>query len=232
MKNNFYGKLDTAYIGSMKSKFKDWLIAIPLLVVAFAMMGFWIELPYKGWQGVIGFIFFMPISVTIFQFAMTPFFRLTGTYQYLSPMMLVFGANDKTYDLHNGTPYDYLTVMRGTPPGKPAERKILAYHLAGFLEIIRRIESKELPETVSIQGTSYFFSEQSVKRMGFTTEPATADVKTNLYLNYIDLLWMYSYSKGKLTFPNMSNIKKAVTTGQKLVERKAYIQQLKNRLER
>jgi hypothetical protein len=160
------------------------------------------------------------LLVPFFQFLAAPIFTLTKVYTYLSPMLLVYAANNKTYDLHNGTGFDYLLVKGATPAGLKWRQKLIAYYLEGLLVIIEKIENSELPDTLEIRGSSYFFSDQTAKRLGFTLKETQSHEKFNIYLNYLDLLWMFSISKGRLSFPNVGDIKTASTTGAELVKRK------------
>jgi hypothetical protein len=153
-------------------------------------------------------------------------------YTYLSPMLLVFGASEKRYDLHNGTSFDYYFVMRKIKPGIAARKKILEYFLEGLLEIIDRIEKGKLPDTLKISGSSYFFSERTAKRLGFSITDAGIFAKINLLFNIVDLTWMYSYAKGKFTFPNFSKIRKAEIDGQTLVSKEDELIRLLNYLRR
>ena len=49
-------------------------------------------------------------------------------------------------------------------------------------------------------------------------------------MNVIDLIWMYSLSQGKLKIPNIGNVRKASTTGKKLMENKNKIKLLIEKL--
>lgn len=175
-------------------------------------------------------LFFIVISIS--QFLITPFFRLIGIYKYLSPMLIVFGATDKKYDLHSGTSFDYFMVLRNTKKGITIRQKILAYFIEGLLKIVEQVEHKELPETVVITGGSYFFSDNTAERLGFKVSDSNVFDKFNIAANYFDLLWMYSLAHGKLTFPSLRGIKRASTTGKDLVANKAKLIQLNSFLNR
>lgn len=168
------------------------------------------------------FILYVPIS----QFLYTPLFKLTGGYTYYSPMLLGYMANNQQIDLHSGTSFDYLYVMRTYSPGIEFRNRLLMYHLEGLLQIISRIEHKHMQESVNIVGTSYFFNDRTLQKLGFQLEKASLFYRINLFLNFIDLWWMYSLSQGKWSIPKVWHAKKAHIQGAKLVEQKMALQGL------
>ena len=206
--------------------FLQWLLAIVLLFIACMSIFVVINAIQKSWWGLL----LLPLSVTVFQFSSTPFLSLVGIYKFLSPMLLVNMPSDKKYELHNGTPFNYLLTMRKVPAGYPAQNKLLRYYVDGLLKIVESIEAKDLHPEVAIEGTSYFFSEQTAQRLGFSIQKPPIFWLLNAALNYVDLTWMYSYSKGRLCFPKLSKMKKAVVKGADLVSNKAYLLQLKQLL--
>lgn len=205
----------------------QWLIAIILAIIALGVMGFWLRMISVHFAYYLLIFLFAPVL----QFTLTPLFRLLGVYYYLSPMLLVYAPSAKKYDLHNGTSFDYLFVMRKVPAGRTFQNVMLAFYLQGLLQIIEKLENEELPLTVEITGTSYFFSESTAERLGFSLQPPSWFYRFNLYINYLDLLWMYSIAKGKLASPNLKDIKAVTTTGAVLIEKKAYLESLYARLQ-
>jgi hypothetical protein len=174
----------------------------------------------------LAFIIYIPIS----QFLFTPIYKLTGGYTYYSPMLLGYMANDKQIDLHSGTSFDHLFVLRNIKSGTPLRNRIMLYHLEGLLNIIQSIEEKRIPGAVNIIGTSYFFNDRTLNNLGFQLEKATLFYRINLLINFIDLFWMYSLSKGKFAIPAVWSAKKASISGDGLVAMKTKLEGLYKRL--
>ena len=175
----------------------------------------------------LGFFLYVPVS----QFLFTPIYTLTGGYAYYSPMLLGYMANDTQIDLHSGTSFDHLFVLRKYPSGTPLRNRILLYHLEGLLRLIQLIEEKRIPESVNIVGTSYFFNDRTLLKLGFQIEKASLFYRINLLINGIDLFWMYSLSQGKLAIPTLWDAKKASIQGNQLVQSKPKLHALYQHLQ-
>ena len=184
-----------------------------MLLILFAIFIFWMKV-FAGSLVVYLLIFLSP---SLIQFFATPIAKLVGLYKYLSPMLFAYAANDKLYEIHNGTSFDYLMVMTAANAGPKFKKQMLNYYLDGLLKIVEKIEGNELPESVVIRGSSYFFSDRTAKKLGFTLLEGSLATKINLFVNYLDLIWMYSLSRGRLSFPSLRNIKAGEITGQQLV---------------
>ena len=204
-----------------------WIESILLLLIGFVLGIFILEKGYMQPLIYSAFILYIPIS----QFLFTPIYKLTGGYTYYSPMLLGYMANDKQIDLHSGTSFDHLFVLRKYKSGIPLRNRIMMYHLDGLLKLIQLIEVKHIPASVNIIGTSYFFSERTLDQLGFQIEKATLFYRINLFINFIDLFWMYSLSKGKFAIPAVWDAKKAMITGDALVAQKTKFEGLYQKLE-
>ena len=203
-----------------------WIESILFLLAGFFLAVLIIE---KGSDQPIyysAFILYVPIS----QFLYTPFFKLTGGYTYYSPMLLGYMANEKQIDLHSGTGFDYLFVLRNCKPGIELRNRLLAYHLEGLLQLISLIENKQVSESVTIVGTSYFFNDRTLQKLGFQIEKASTFYRANLFINFIDLCWMYSLSRGKVSMPALWDAKKASIQGAALVAQKSKLEALYRQL--
>ena len=197
-------------------KYLVWLESIFLLMIGLMLGITIIDKGYSQPLFYLAFIIYVPIS----QFLFTPIYKLTGGYTYYSPMLLGYMANDKQIDLHSGTSFDHLFVLRKYKSGTVLRNRIMMYHVEGLLRLIQLIEGKHIPASVHIIGTSYFFSQRTLSNLGFQTEKATLFYRVNLFINFIDLFWMYSLSKGKLAIPTVWDAKKAKITGDALVVQK------------
>lgn len=209
-------------------KILQWIEAILLLLFGFLPSLLIIE---EGYTQPIFYLLFI-IYVPIGQFAFTPLFRLIGVYKYYSPMLLGYMANNLQIDLHSGGSFDYLFVMRKYRAGIEIRTKLLLYHIEGLIKIIELIENKSVPETVNIVGTSYFFNNVTLQKMGFEIANPSLFYRLNLFVNFIDIIWMYSLSQGKLSIPKLWNAKKASTSGAKLMESKRVIEELYDKMKK
>ena len=208
-------------------KLLQWIEAILLLIIGFLPALFIIE---KGYSQPLFYLLFL-IYVPIGQFTATPFFQLVGVYKYYSPMLIGYMANDKEIDLHSGGSFDYLFVMRKHKSGIAFRKRLLTYHLEGILNIISQIENNAVPKTVNISGTSYFFNERTLNKMGFELEKTSLFYRINLFANVIDLVWMYSVSQGRFSIPKIWRAKKASISGSSLLAKKEVIEQLYKRMD-
>jgi len=145
-------------------------------------------------------------------------------------MLLGYMANDTQIDLHSGVSFDYIFVMRKYKSGIEFKYRLLIYHLEGLICLIKLIENKNIPDTVNITGTSYFFNNRTLNKMGFEIKNPSLIYRVNLFVNFIDLFWMYSLSQGKLSIPKIWNAKQASISGAKLIESKKLIEELYNKM--
>jgi len=94
--------------------------------------------------------------------------------------------------------------------------------------IVRKIEYNEIPETIEVRGSSYFFSATTASKLGFNITGSGIFEKSNIMLNCLDLFWMYSLSKGRLVLPRLHEVKTVSTSGAILTEKKEVLLQLQS----
>lgn len=208
------------------NKVFQWFISISFGIILLIILSVWIKTmsESKIWMLLIFII------VPVIQFLITPIFTLLNFYHYYSPMVVSFGNNKKVIDLHNGTSFDYLLEMSKIKAGVKWKKKMLFYYLNALLIIISQVENGDLTNSTIIRGSSYFLSERSAKKLGFSILNTSIIEKFNIVLNYFDLIWMYSLASGKLIFPDLTKINTVRITGIDLVHQKQKILDLSNRL--
>ncbi|MGI9200360.1 MAG: hypothetical protein ACR2QL_04835 [Woeseiaceae bacterium] len=194
----------------------QWVLALLMLLMLFSIFILWIKL-LPDHLVALPLIILVP---TLVQFFAAPMAKLVGIHTYLSPMLFVNNASNKKYEIHSGTPFDYLLVMKKTRMGTRFRKQMLSYFLDGLLGIVERIEATELPESVIVQGNSYFFNVRTASKLGFDLSEPSIAVRINLLVNYFDLTWMYSLSQARISFPKISEVKTAEITGSRLVMNK------------
>lgn len=207
-------------------KLLQWIESILLLALGFYPAIKIIELGHSN--PIFYFLFF--IYLPIGQFSTTPIFKLLGIYRYYSPMLLGYMSSKNQIDLHNGGSFDYLFVMRHIKIGNGFRNRILLYHLEGLMNIIKELENGSVPKSVHIIGTSYFFNTRTLNKFGFELTQPSLFYRINLLVNFIDLIWMYSVSQGKLSIPKLWRAQKASIEGGKLMESKEIVFALYNKL--
>lgn len=69
-----------------------------------------------------------------------------------------------------------------------------------------------------------------VQKIGFELIEPSLFYRINLFVNILDLVWMYSLAQGKWAIPKVWQAKKVQITGQKLVEHKVQLEALYDKL--
>ena len=181
---------------------------------------------------ILSFVYFplwllaIPVIKTIGHFSIAPLMRLTGFLNYYSPMLLVVRTAYNEWELHNGTTFDYILNMKWKQKGADASKFIMINYLKGLLKIINEIEEKKVSNEITILGISYIINKKTAERLGFTVEKPGVYRRLLFFIDYFTLFLMYSFSKGKIAFPNIFKVKKVRISGNKLVASKEKIKQV------
>lgn len=177
-------------------------------------------------SGLPGSLASWPVSVSVWQLSVTPFCRAAGIYRYHSPMLKATVRTSRTYEVHGGTSWDWLGLFRFRDRGARAARQVMVWYLEGLLDVAARIELGEIPPSIEITGTSYFFRAETARRLGFEIRPAGFRLRLNLLLNVLDLWLTYSFTRGRLAVPDLLDVKQAVIRGDELVRRMGELSRL------
>ncbi len=178
------------------------------------------------WAGLLAF----PIAYSFFYIVSNPALRLLGVFRYHSPLLKVSLRSRRYYEVHSGTLLDYVLLFRWKDRGGRATRQILGLFLEGFLDIANAVERGEIARDTHIVGTSYFFSEKSAERLGFRLESAGLRLRLVLFVSYAELALLHSFARGRLSFPNVLNVRTAVVRGDELLARRDEMRRILTRL--
>lgn len=183
-------------------------------------------------SGLPGGLLTWPVAVSIWQLSVTPFCRVTGIYLYHSPMLKATFRGPRVWEIHGGTTWDWIVLFRLRDRGAFAARQVMRWYLEGLLDVAARVERGEIPAAVEVTGTSWFFREETARRLGFEIRPAGLRLRLNLLLNAFDLWLTYSFTRGRIALPNLGAVKQAVIRGDELVRRKGELARLRAAINR
>lgn len=162
---------------------------------------------------------------------LTPLYALTGRFRYYSPLLLATRRAGGGLDLHVGTLHDYATRFRWRDRGRRAARAVSVELLRGLLALADEVERGALPAESELVGTSYFFSDRTAARLGFELRRPPGSSQLNLMVASLSIALRLSFTRGRPAFPRLSRIRRAVTTGARLLERRREIESILRRLE-
>lgn len=156
---------------------------------------------------------------------LTPLYTITGRFNYLSPLLLA--TNSTTgIELHVGTLYDYANNLRKRDCGKRAQHIVLKHIFEGLLNTCKQIEVNEIARDTELSATSYFFSSKTAEKLGFKLTKTSKMEQFNLFSVYISLVIRLSFTRGRLTLPRVSEIKKITITADELLKRQEVIKSM------
>ena len=205
--------------------YKAWLSAAALSCgfVVLVLLPFWL-LP-KGLSWLLALLLLLPLIPVFESLLLTPLYRLSGRFVYYSNTLFVTRIGNRL-QLHAGTLYDYMRLLRRHEYGPKAQRKLTVQLLQGLLVICDDIADGKFKDDTPISATSYFFSDRSAVKLGFISASVEPIERLNLLLSSISLAIRLSISKGRLSWPNVKHIRHIHTTAGKLVEQRATIVRL------
>ena len=157
-------------------------------------------------------VLLLPLWMLIAGFLSAPLLRQLGVLEYYSPFLIVSRSRTGGINLHGATPFDYILRLRWSDRGRVAVRATLCWYIDGLISLIRKFESGQIPMDTEIAGTSYFFSESSARRYGFTIHSASRYIIGGL-LTFPTQCMTYSFSKGYWALPPITHAKKATISG-------------------
>ena len=198
------------------------LICIILGALSFLYIKYFSELPYSSPWKYVMLAFFMPIYSLTFM----PILTLFKVADFKSELLFITKDAKKNYDIHFGSLFD--CILSGLFFGSRGEfRDLMLFFLVdGMLNITKDVEAGKIDKEAEIRGSSYFFNEKTAQKFGFESMKMKRSHKYILFLNYLEILLVFSFSKGRFSLPNLGDFKSVKTTGGEMLEHKEYIKKL------
>ena len=208
----------------------QWVAALFLATLCFGAIGACFALPFLDWRWLALLFLLLPLIAPLESLLLTPLYALLGRFHYYSPLLFATRRADGGLDLHVGTLFDYVARLRWKERGPRAARIVTADLLRGLLALCAEVERGTLPADAEIVATSYFFSDRSLARLGFTLRPPPALLVQNLVMASVSIALRLSFTRGRPTFPDLRQVRQAATSAGSLARHEEAIRRLLQRL--
>ncbi|MFT6191911.1 hypothetical protein [Polaribacter sp.] len=181
-----------------------------------------------------GLYFLICISIVTTLSVIAPFFDIPalkkqGKLMYYSTLFVTEKEEKGSIKIHGGSLFDYVFVIDKTLSGQQRTNFILQQYLEGILNLIAVCE-KENNTDVKIKGTTYILNERTGHKIGLNSIKTDFIQKLILRFNYVNILISNSIAKRKISFPKLNAIKTFESTIEELIKRRAFIEELNERL--
>lgn len=160
----------------------------------------------------------IPFVKSATHFSLVPLLRLCGFLNYHSPLFLTVKYKNNFWEIHNGTTFDYVLNMKWAYRGGRAKHITIKNYFEGLLNLINDLKKRNNPKDIELVGTSYFIGRNTIRKIGFSEEDVTPIKRVLFIIDYINLMLMYSFSKGKISFPNILKLRKVKIKGDRLIK--------------
>ena len=179
----------------------------------------------KGVYWLLAAVLLLPVIPVLESLLLTPLYRLSGRFVYYSNMLLLTRSANGL-ELHAGTLFDYVSYLRWHERGPKAQFKVTRQLLQGLLALCDDIEQGKIAPGTAISATSYFFSNRTAAKLGFTADKVAPMQWLNLMLVAVSLALRLSLIKGRCSWPDLRQIRHIHTTAGHLLAQRATIMRL------
>lgn len=213
-----------------------WALALALGALALAPLAAFWALVFTADDGfsAVGWVAAAAVGAPLLQpwlqLTAAPLLRLTGRTRYFSPMLLAEAPTPEQLQIHGGTLFDYLLHFRPSDRGQAATRSTMRFYVDGLVAIADEVRRGTLAADVRIVGVSWFFSEETARRLGFTVESTRYAERLGLWASVVAIALKHSFARGYPAWPDLRRIRKVTITGSELVAHVPELERLRSRL--
>jgi plasmid stabilization system protein ParE len=209
-----------------------WTGALLLAALYLSVLAIGVALPFLDWRLFLVPLVMIPWLAPLESLLLTPLYVVSGRFRYFSPFLFATRRTGGGLDLHVGTLFDYLLNLRWSDRGPRAARRVTEEMLRGLHGLCEETELGRTPPHTELVATSYFFSDRTLARLGFTLRRPPSMLQHNLVVASLSIALRLSFTRGRPAFPDLRQIRQATTTAGELVRHKETIVRVLHRLRR
>lgn len=165
------------------------------------------------------------IAYRLLRYLTTPLFRRLGFYRYYSPMLFTVRFNQRLYEIHLGTPWDFFLKRNRAKPSR-----ILGFLAAGLHQLCLAIERGELKADCEFRGMVHYLNRESMSRFGFHLRRPNRLEYVLFSLGYLELCLLTTIAHRKLTLIRLSDLWVINFSAAELMVHKDHYEQLSRKL--
>lgn len=143
---------------------------------------------------------------------LTPLYERSGRFRRWSRFLYSTGDVQRGIDLHLGTLYDYVRYLSWRRRGAANRRAIVRDLGCGLRAIADAVETGALPASTPVRITTWFVGARSLARLGCAFAEPTSFERFNLATVSFSLSLRLAFTRGRIAWPDLSNVRCGVTT--------------------
>lgn len=147
----------------------------------------------------------------------TPLLRYMGFYRYYAPLFFIQPFGNNRVELHLGTTWDLMKAQRLTP------QAIMSSLVMGISGLVADAKRGRLQPALKVRATTYFLSESTLQRFGFSVRRPNILEYLAFIGNYAEVCLLRSIVAGRPQLIDLRRVRMAETTVQTLVERETLV---------
>ncbi len=147
----------------------------------------------------------------------TPLLRYMGFYRYYAPLFFIQPFGNNRVELHLGTTWDLMKAQRLTP------QAIMSSLVMGISGLVADAKRGRLQPALKVRATTYFLSESTLRRFGFSVRRPNMLEYLAFIGNYAEVCLLRSIVAGRPQLIDLRRVRMAETTVQTLVERETLV---------
>jgi len=207
----------------LKNRKAQLVLGTGLTILLLILIIFWLKLVAIS----LWYLLLFPVIFSLVQFCLTPLLRGLGIFHYYSHFLMANTSDTTTLDLHTGTTFDFVLHFSINDSGSRSRNFIITEILNGLLRIIHEIENGTIQSNQKIVAAPYFISQRTIYKFGFKEKAPSFLDRIFIVGSFFDILLMYSFTKNRLTFPNIFQMKIVEMSAEELITKKDYLRKVR-----